>query len=186
MSSESQPSSDKPSASKSPTGNSWNAFSILFNVMGIALGLFIASMGGMKAFWTVDHHALRYLGDTKAYVVDLKEVTTKDGKKKKAVVLELPKLGGYPEAKVMVVNDRLYRYVKARFHPPRRLRVQADRVHRVLSNQAGVARVGPLRLVKPPKSADLILFFGLFAVGIAIAFASVRDMRRRWLRRGVA
>lgn len=165
--------------------NPWNPMTIGFNTFGIVLGLCLVVFGGTRAFWMVDSFWVRYVGDTRAYVVDIQKKVNGSGDASFGVVLALDKKGSYPETKILVFNDKLYNYVKNQYHPPRRLRLSALRVQRVLSGQAGVAQVGPLRLLNPPKSTEMIIFMCLLGMGMGVIFTSSRSLRRRWLRRGL-
>lgn len=173
-------------APKKPKGTSpWNPIAVGFQGFGVMIGLFLLLFAGQQTYQQVDRFWLAYLGETKAYVTQIKVRKVPDDVDQYGVVLRLPKKGREPEAKVLVFNQKLYRYIKGRFQPPRELRVKAWRVKRILSGHAAVVQVGPIRLLPPPKSSTFIIYLVLLGLGGAVAFTSLRDLRRRWLRRGI-
>ncbi len=163
----------------------WNAVTVTFNTLGIILGLAISVLGLTRAYKMIDSIWFEYLGEAKVTVLSQEKAPPSALKEYYYTTFKLPGSKKNSSVKVRIDHKALYEYIQQRTNPSSNRRVEAVLVRRMLSRRYYLAKVGSIRLAKTPKSAELMFYLGTMVLGAAVAFSALKDLRKRWLRRGI-
>jgi hypothetical protein len=165
--------------------SAWKLSSIVFNSIGIAVGLAILLFGFVRAYLQVDSIWVRWIGEIPVQIVELNRDDSSPKTIRYYTTIEIPPLRGKPSFKLRVDNQTLYQYILRREQHSHLPKLDAVLIQSVISGRPYVAQVGPIRLLQTPKSAEFIVYLGLLVLGVAIIFTATRELYKRWIRRGL-
>lgn len=168
-----------------PGTKAWNPLSVSYNVIGIVVGVIVCGLGLTRSFQLLDDVWFQWQGEVKVQVISLDKAPQAALIEYYHTTFKVPEKKNRKAFDLTIDDKKLYMFMQRRFSPASTNKYTARLVKRMLSRRYYFAKVGPIHLGKKPKSAQFIVFLGLIVIGGAVAFTALKDLRKRWLRRGV-
>lgn len=168
-----------------PARSCWNIYSVTFNLIGIAVGLALFLYGGKTTYHFIDGVWMQSFGERKAQVIGIEK---KEGAGVKADHYVTLRVGHDNQGKPIIItikHQKAYEYIAPRYNAPHVLPVEVQLVKRMISRRYYVSKIDRIPIITIPKSAGFIIYMGIIILGGAIVFTSIRELRKRWLRRTI-
>ncbi len=156
-------------------------FSIIYNGIGIALGIFLFLFGGNRFLTMLDRFLASDRGEAQVKVVKL-DLDQSEEDDHFYVQFKILKTSAKAENFIVTIdNKRLFEELKENSN--RREPLSARLAFLPISRRYTLSRVEKIPVLKKPKIQGLIIFLGLTILGGAIVFTSVREIKRGFKRR---
>ncbi|TNE49892.1 MAG: hypothetical protein EP343_10185 [Deltaproteobacteria bacterium] len=170
---------------KTPAGKAWNTTSVAYNIIGISIGVILCGLGLVRSFQLIDNVWFQWQGDVQAKVISVDRSPKASMTEYFHTTFQIPAQKNRKAFQITIDDKKLFTFMNRRFSPASNNTYTASLVKRMLSRRHYLAKVGPIRLGRKPKSAELIVYLGIIVIGGAVAFTAFRDLQKRWLRRGI-
>ncbi len=172
-------------SSQTPAGKAWNPTSVAYNIIGISIGVILCGLGLTRSFQLIDNVWFQWQGEVQVKVINLERSPKASMTEYFLTTFQIPSNKKRKAFQLTLNDKKLYTYMNRRFSPASNNEYTASLVKRMLSRRHFLAKVGPIRLGRKPKSAELIVYLGIVVIGGAVAFTAFSDLKKRWLRRGM-